>query len=95
MEYIAYGLAGFKFESRPLLYFGAATHHCALYGALNAARFADKLEGVKQSKGTIQFTPDRPIPAAMVKALVKARIEANRERGGAKTVTTARAPRKK
>ena len=95
VEYIGYGLAGFKFEGRPLLYFGAASHHCALYGALNAARFADKLEGFKQSKGTIQFTPDRPIPAAVVKALVKARIEANRERGAAKAGKTARAPKKK
>jgi uncharacterized protein YdhG (YjbR/CyaY superfamily) len=95
LEYIGYGLAGFRFEGHPLLYFGAATHHCALYGALNAARFADKLEGFKQSKGTIQFTPDRPIPAAVVKALVKARIEANRERWGAKAGKTARAPKRK
>jgi uncharacterized protein YdhG (YjbR/CyaY superfamily) len=95
VEYIGYGLAGFKFEGRPLLYFGAATHHCALYGALNAARLADKLEGFKQSKGTVRFTPDRPIPAAVVKALVKARIEANRERWETKSGTPARAPKKK
>lgn len=95
VEYIGYGLAGFKFEGRPLVYFGAATHHCALYGALNAGRFAQKLEGFKQSKGTIQFTPDRPIPAAVVKELVKGRIEANRERWGSKTGTKARAPKKK
>jgi uncharacterized protein YdhG (YjbR/CyaY superfamily) len=95
VEYIGYGLAGFKFEGRPLVYFGAATHHCALYGALNAARFADKLEGFKQSKGTIQFTPNRPIPAAVVKALVKARIEANRERWGTKAGKTVRALKKK
>ena len=94
-EYIGYGLAGFKLEGHPLLYFGAATHHCALYGALNAERFADKLEGFKRSKGTIQFTPDRPIPAAVVKALVKARIEGNRERWGAKVGKGARAPRKR
>lgn len=95
VEYIGYGLAGFKFEGRPLLYFGAATHHCALYGALNASRFADKLEGFKQSKGTIQFTPERPIPAAVVRALVKARIEANRERRAAKAGKTTRTPKKK
>jgi uncharacterized protein YdhG (YjbR/CyaY superfamily) len=91
-EYIGYGLAGFKLDGHPLLYFGAATHHCALYGALNPAPFAEKLKGFKQSKGTIQFTPDRPIPAAVVKALVKARIEANQERWGTKA---ARAPKKK
>lgn len=93
VEYIGYGLAGFKLEGHPLLYFGAATHHCALYGALDADRFAGKLEGFKRSKGTIQFTPDRPIPAAVVKALVKARIEANRERFGAKATKTGRASR--
>ena len=95
VEYIGYGLAGFKLEGHPLLYFGAATHHCALYGALSADRFAEKLKGFKRSKGTIQFTPERPIPAALVKALVKARIEANRERWGAKAGKTSRAPKKK
>ncbi len=95
VEYIGYGLAGFKFEGRPLVYLGAATHHCALYGALNADCFAEKLKGFKQSKGTIQFTPDRPIPSAVVKALVKARIEANRERRGARAGKTAPSPKKK
>jgi|CXWL01.1.fsa_nt_gi uncharacterized protein YdhG (YjbR/CyaY superfamily) len=94
-EYIGYGLAGFRFEGHPLLYLGAATNHCALYGALNAERFADKLKGFKQSKGTIQFTPDHPISAAVVKALVKARIEGNRERWGAKVGKAARGPKKK
>jgi uncharacterized protein YdhG (YjbR/CyaY superfamily) len=94
-EYIGYGLAGFKLDGHPLLYFGAATHHCALYGALDAARFAERLKGFKQSKGTIQFTPDHPIPAAVVKALVKARIEANRTRSGAKVGKAMRAPKKK
>ena len=84
-EHIGYGLAGFKLDGHPLLYFGAATHHCALYGALNAGPFAEQLKGFKQSKGTIRFTPDRPIPAAVVKALVKARVQANRERWGTKT----------
>lgn len=95
VEYIGYGLAGFKFEGHPLLYFGAATHHCALYGALNAARFADQLEGFEQSKGTIRFTPERPIPAGVVKALVKARIEANRKRLWTKVRKAAQAPKKR
>ena len=91
VEYIGYGLAGFKLEGHLLLYFGAATRHCALYGALNAVHFAQKLKGFKQSKGTIQFTPDRPIPAAVVKA----RIEANRERWGAKAGKMAGSPKRK
>ena len=95
VECIGYGLAGFKLDGQPLLYFGAATRHCALYGALNAGRFAEELKGFKQSKGTIRFTPDRPIPAAVVKALVRARIEANRERWGARAGKAVRTPKKK
>jgi uncharacterized protein YdhG (YjbR/CyaY superfamily) len=94
-EYIGYGLAGFKLDGHPLLYFGAASHHCALYGALNSAAFAEKLKGFKQSKGTIQFTPDHPIPVAVVKALVRARVAANRERWGARAHKAARVPKKK
>ena len=71
-EYIGYGLAGFKFEGRPLVYIGAAKNHCAIYGARADDALADKLKGYKQSKGTIQFTPDKPIPAALVKEILSA-----------------------
>lgn len=83
-EYIGYGLAGFKLDGRPLIYLGAAKNHCAIYGARADAALADKLEGFKQSKGTIQFTPDKPIPAATVKLIVKARVEALQQRKAAK-----------
>ena len=32
------------------------------------------LEGFETAKGTIRFTRDRPIPAAVVRKIVKARI---------------------
>jgi uncharacterized protein YdhG (YjbR/CyaY superfamily) len=75
-EYVGYGLAGFKLHGRPLLYIGAAKNHCAIYGARADDALADALKRFKQSKGTIQFTPDEPIPAAVVKRLVKARVAA-------------------
>jgi len=83
-EYIGYGLAGFKLDGRPLIYIGAAKNHCAIYGARADATLTDRLEGYKQSKGTIQFTPEKPIPAATVKLIVKARIEALQQRTAAK-----------
>jgi len=86
-EYIGYGLCAVRLAGHPLLYFGAATHHCALYGALDAGPFAKQLAGFKQSKGTIQFTPDRPLPAALVKAIVKARVAAHRAKWGATKAT--------
>jgi uncharacterized protein YdhG (YjbR/CyaY superfamily) len=85
-ESIAYGIAGFKVGARPLLYIGAAKHHCAIYGARADAALAEKLKGFKQAKGTIQFTPDKPIPAGVVKQLVKARLAALQERVSAKSV---------
>jgi uncharacterized protein YdhG (YjbR/CyaY superfamily) len=76
VEYIGYGLAGFKFNGRPLVYFGAWEHHCALYAASPAIqkKFQNELKGFEQSKGTIKFTPEKPLPMALVKKLVKARI---------------------
>jgi len=79
-EYIGYGLAGFKLNGRPLVYFGAWENHCALYAASPAIqkKFQKELKGFEQSKGTIKFTPERPLPTALVKALVKSRIAENR-----------------
>ncbi len=78
-EYIGYGLAGFKFNGRPLVYFGAWENHCALYAASPAVqkKFQKELKGFEVSKGTIRFTPDKPLPVALVKKLVKARIAEN------------------
>jgi uncharacterized protein YdhG (YjbR/CyaY superfamily) len=39
--------------------------------------FAAELKDYKQGKGSVQFAPDRPIPAAVVTNLVKARIAEN------------------
>ena len=78
-EYIGYGLAGFKFNGRPLVYFGAWENHCALYAASPAVqkKFQKELKGFECSKGTIHFTAEKPLPATLVKALVKARIAEN------------------
>jgi len=85
-EYIAYGLAGFKLHGRPLVYFGAWENHCALYAASPAVqkKFQKELKGFEVSKGTIRFTPEKPLPTALVKELVKARIAENETRTKAK-----------
>ena len=65
--------AGFKLHGHPLLYMGAAKNHCALYGMMPSG-FNEVLKDFKRSKGTIQFTPKKPIPAAVVKAIVKEKV---------------------
>lgn len=92
-EHFGYGLPGFKLNGHPLIYMGAAKNHCALYGAVPAG-FSEQLKGFKQSKGTIQFTPEKPLPATLVKAIVKAKAAENLVRWPIKAVKKA-APRTK
>jgi uncharacterized protein YdhG (YjbR/CyaY superfamily) len=73
VETLAYGLLGFKHRGRPLVYIGYAKDHCGLYGG-SVARFTTELKTYDVSKGTVRFTPARPLPARLVKKIVKARI---------------------
>lgn len=85
-EYIGYGLAGFKLNGRPLVYFGAWEDHCSLYAASPGVQkqFAAELKNYETSKGTIRFGADNPLPASLVRRLVKARIIENASREPAK-----------
>lgn len=76
VECICYGLPAFRFEGRPLVCFRAASTHCAFHpmsGDIVAAHRAD-LKAYSTSKGTVRFQPEKPLPAALVRKLVKARI---------------------
>ena len=81
-ECISYGIAAFRWQ-RMLVGFGATAKHCALYLMSNsiAAEFAVELAGYSTSRGTIRFTPDKPLPASLVRKLVKARIAENKQLG--------------
>lgn len=71
-EHFGYGLPGFKYNGHPMLYIGAAKNHCALYGSVPVG-FKERLKDFTVSKGAIQFTPEKPLPAALVKDIVKAK----------------------
>ncbi len=74
-ECISYGIPAFRLGGRLFVAFGAASKHCAFYpGAAPLKDFENDLVGYDTSKGTIRFPPDRPLPAALVKKLVRARI---------------------
>lgn len=77
-ECIAYGVPTFKLAGRTLVHFGAGKHHCSFYpGKAPIIAFARELAGFETSTGTVRFAPERPIPAALVKRIVKARILEN------------------
>jgi len=72
-EVISYGMPTYKFPSGGSVHFGAAKHHCALYGAA-IDRFADELRDFEKSRGTLRFPLDRPIPEDLVRRLVRATV---------------------
>ena len=76
VEGIAYGIPAFKLDDRPLVYYAAFKHHASLYPitATIRAAHADALRDYKTSTGTVQFPLDRPLPVALIKRLVKARV---------------------
>lgn len=73
VESISYGLPTFKYHGKPLVYFGAAKNHWALYGAGGDA-YPELLAGYETSKGTIRFPWDEPIPADIVNTVVSDRL---------------------
>jgi uncharacterized protein YdhG (YjbR/CyaY superfamily) len=76
-ETISYGIPAFK-RKRVLVWFAAFANHCSLFPtAAVIETFKNELEGFSTSKGTIHFPLDKPVPAALIKKLVKARVAEN------------------
>ena len=77
-EVISYGIPGYKHHGM-LVYFAAFKNHCSLFGvgATLMKTHQKALAPYKMSKGTIQFTVDKPLPTALVRKLVKARVAQN------------------
>jgi uncharacterized protein YdhG (YjbR/CyaY superfamily) len=76
VEVIWYQIPTFKLNERPLVSIAAFKNHCSLfpmsYAVLKA--YKDELKSYHASKGTLRFPLDQPVPAALVKKVVKARI---------------------
>ena len=83
-EVISYQMPMYKYHGM-LVGFAAFKDHCSFFpGANPVATFKDELKAYKTSKGTIRFPIGKPLPAALVKKLVKARVAENEERAAEK-----------
>ena len=78
-ELINYGVPMVRLNGKNLVSYAAAKDHCSFYVQSPAVMeaHAAELAGFKTSKGTVNFTPDKPIPPELVTMLVKARIAEN------------------
>jgi uncharacterized protein YdhG (YjbR/CyaY superfamily) len=78
-EVISYGIPAFRIETRKykgmLMWYAAFSDHCSLFPTASVIKaFKEELKGYRVSKGTIQFGADRPLRAALLKKMVKARL---------------------
>jgi len=82
-ECISYQLAAFR-QNGMLVAFGATANHCAFYlmSSSTVQAHQDELKDYDTSKGTIRFQAEKPLPVALVRKLVRARIAENAERLG-------------
>jgi uncharacterized protein YdhG (YjbR/CyaY superfamily) len=75
VESISYQMPAFKMNGKNLVYFAAAKNHIGLYPTPSAvAAFQQELAGYKTAKGSIQFPMDKPLPATLIRKIVKFRV---------------------
>ena len=79
-ECVSYQIPAFR-QNGMLVGFGATANHCAffLFNSTTVATYKADLKGYDTSKGTIRFLPEKPLPKALVRKLVKARLAENNQ----------------
>ncbi|MGB5437287.1 MAG: SRPBCC domain-containing protein [Maribacter sp.] len=77
-EGISYGMPSYKLGGKPLVYFAAFDKHIGFYATPTGhSAFKKELSIYKQGKGSVQFPLKEPIPIALVKKIVKFRVQEN------------------
>jgi uncharacterized protein YdhG (YjbR/CyaY superfamily) len=84
-EGISYQMPMYK-QNGMVIGFAAFKSHCSIFPGVNAiVNHKDELKGYETSKGTVRFPIGKPLPAALVKKIVKERLaenEANMKKKG-------------
>ena len=83
-EVISYQMPMYKHHGM-VIGFAAFKDHCSIFpGAAVMDAYKEELKRYDTSKGTIRFPGNKPLPATLVKKLVKARIKENEARANRK-----------
>ncbi len=73
-ESILYGMPTLR-QGRMRLNLAAFDDHCSLYGwARVREEFSEELKPFETGRGTLRFTPEHPLPARLVRRMVKALV---------------------
>ena len=77
-EYLSYKMPAYYYQGM-LCGFAAFKKHCSYFpwDSKTVEQFKDELKDFKTSAGTIQFTPEKPIPDDLLQKILLARIKAN------------------
>lgn len=80
-EGISYRMPVFTFHG-PLVYMAAFENHCSLFVPSKAivSTFSSELRDFSWSGATIRFTPDNPLPASLLRKIIKAKLKQNLQR---------------
>jgi len=74
-EVISYRIPAFKSPKGMLVWYAAFSDHCSLFPTASViGKFKEELKDFRVSKGTVHFAVDKPLPAALLKKMVKTRI---------------------
>jgi len=72
-EAISYGMPAFERDGKFFLSYAGWKRHCSIYPLTDAflAAHPAELEGYGRTKGSLHFTPKRPLPDALLEDLVR------------------------
>lgn len=75
-EAISYRIPTFRILGKPLVGYAGFTNHCSFFPMSSAVVQAhrEELAANYAGKGTFHFTPDHPLPVAVVKRIVRERL---------------------
>jgi uncharacterized protein YdhG (YjbR/CyaY superfamily) len=74
-EVISYGIPAFR-DKQVLVWYAAFAKHLSLFPTAEViAEYREELKDFVVSKGTVKFALGKPLPIALIKKMVKARVE--------------------
>ena len=79
-EGFSYQMPGYKYQG-PLVYFAGYKNHIGFYPTPSAIEaFKKELSVYKGAKGSVQFPLDKPLPAELIRKIVKFKMKENDEK---------------